>query len=231
MFLGLWRVRPVSLRICKASWRSSKFRLPVADLRLSSFFLPRPPSVIPSSSLPCCFFFSSFLALIEPCAFLIAHLSARLTSRRLMDHRKSTRSRKDLGGCSIHPSLSSSHLLPHRRFRSPLRSFSVCVRCAPTARGGSSLLRTSDSYLPNYIGVGFLRTLGKSPWARHEIRIITFETFLSICGRSLHRSVGASHFLIYSEKLCTSSFLYRLDFWEFCVFEVPSSCADDIRFN
>lgn len=51
VFLCVWRCRLVSFHICKASRRSSKFCLPVADLHLSSFFLPRPPSTTPDSCL------------------------------------------------------------------------------------------------------------------------------------------------------------------------------------
>lgn len=58
VFFCLWRCRLVSFHICKASRRSSKFCLPVADLHLSSFFLPRPPPralvfpVLPPRLLP-----------------------------------------------------------------------------------------------------------------------------------------------------------------------------------
>lgn len=51
VMFSLWRYRLVLFHICKASRRSSKFCLPVADLHLSSFFLPRPPSTTPRSCL------------------------------------------------------------------------------------------------------------------------------------------------------------------------------------
>lgn len=73
--------RLVSFHICKASRRSSKFRQPVADLCLSPFFLPRPPSTTLRSSLLRSLLSSSFLrpvqsligiAVLLPCAHLRA---------------------------------------------------------------------------------------------------------------------------------------------------------------
>lgn len=73
MFLCLWRCRLVSFHICKASRRSSKFCQPVADLHLSSFFLPCPPSTTPHLlSFPFFLFVFFLLGSYRPHVFLAA---------------------------------------------------------------------------------------------------------------------------------------------------------------
>lgn len=84
VFFCLWRYRLVSFHICKASRRSSKFCLTVADLHLLSFFLPRSPSTTPDS----CLSRSSFSTLIGA-TFSSSHLLApSCPAFRFMGRRK-----------------------------------------------------------------------------------------------------------------------------------------------
>lgn len=198
MFFCLRRCRLVSFHICKASRRSSKFCQPVADLHLSSFFLPCPPSTTPHSCLSrssSSFFFPPRLS-YRPQVFLVAFACSFLSC--LPIYRSPKIGRKGAGKIGGGPPTCRrisllSPLLQH--FLLHLPSFLLfahdflrvrATRADSFARDGSPLLRTSNGYLPNYFGVGFLWVPEKSPWARHGNRDAALLASLSripnLCG-------------------------------------------------
>lgn len=137
------RYRLVSFHICKASRRSSKFCPPVADLYLSSFFLPRPPSTNPALlSFP--FFLPVFLPrrlvpeLTSSTSRSRSHLRACPPSDLWVAENWPKRSRKSPeGGPRPAPSsISSSALSASSLFLSFLHFAPIscaCVQRAPTA--------------------------------------------------------------------------------------------------
>lgn len=174
LFLCLWRL--VSFHICKASRRSSKFCLPVADLHLSSFFLPRPPSTTPDYS---CLSRSSF-------SYRGSRFPRRthlhllvLPSDLWVAENWPKRSRKNRSESELPSSFSSSSTFSASSFSLP--SLRAEISCAPTAsrEKGSFLLGTSNGYLPNYFGVGFLWVPERSPWTRNGNRNVALPANLS----------------------------------------------------
>lgn len=147
VFFCLWRCRLVSFHICKASRRSSKFCLPVADLHLSSFFLPRPPSTTPRSCLSrSSSSSSSSSALIELTSRSLApsYPAFRFTRRRKLAEKEQEKSEVVWPLCSSF--FSSSALSAASFFHPPLRADFLRVRAT---REGNRLFseRPTDTSL------------------------------------------------------------------------------------
>jgi len=177
-FFCLWRNRLVSFHICKASRRSSKFCLPVADLHFSSFFFPR--STTPRSCLSRSSFSSSsssaFIELSLPCrTYLYLLFFLIYSGRRKLAEKEQKIWRKSTWLLFLLTFLFSAFSILSLFFSQILLRTDFLDVCATRtdsfAWERSLLLRTNtfNGYLPNYFGVGFLWVPEKSLWAKRRI--------------------------------------------------------------
>lgn len=179
VFFSLRRYRLVSFHICKASRRSSKFCLCRSLTSIS-----RPSSFLVLHRLPRALLSFPFFLLVF---FLGSYRNSRLPRRTRLHllvlpsdlwvaenwpkRSRKNRRKSDLpsfSSCSSSSAFSASSLLLPLLRTDFLRM--RATRVDSFAREGSPLLRTSNGYLPNYYGVGFLWVPEKSPWAKHGNR-------------------------------------------------------------